>query len=264
VAASALGRADAAGAACTEASMKVAVISANLGGYDAVVPWPEQEGLPPGVTVDVHRLDDRSFQGRDLAMTSRLKCGIPKWFGAELFPGYDVYLWVDASRALAPDTVAWFLNRLGMYELALFLHPERMTIRQEYEFIKARLQRPGETYLNSRYAGEWLEAQYRAVSKPWHIDNRLYASTAFAYRPTLTIQRAFKEVWHHKSRYLLHDQLALPYAVREHRVKVLELPENIYTLPQLPITRQKRGGAQALVPPKPVMPANRVVREGTY
>lgn len=234
--------------------MKVAVISANLGGYDAVAPWPDQV-VPAGVTVDVHRLDDRSFPGRALAMTSRLKCGIPKWFGWELCPGYDAYLWVDASRGLAPDTVAWFLERQRGSELLVFLHPERRTIREEYEFVKARLARPGETYLNSRYAGEWLDAQYKAVNQPWHVDNRLYASTAFLYRPTLPVKRAFKEVWHHKSRYLLHDQLALPFAVREHRVHVVELPDNIYTLPQLPITRQKRRA-----PASPVMPPNREAR----
>lgn len=219
--------------------MKVAVISANMGAYDAVVPWPEQV-VPAGVQVDVHRLDDRTFPGRELAMTGRLKCGLPKWFGWELRPGYDLYLWVDASRAIVPDTVAWFLARIGNAELVAFLHPERSTIRAEYEFVKARMARPGETYLNSRYRGEWLDAQFAAVNKPWHIDNRLYASTAFLYRPTLPVQKAFKEVWHHKSRYLLHDQLALPYALREHRVKVHERKENIYTLPQLPITRVKR------------------------
>lgn len=221
--------------------MRVAVISGNFGGYDAVVPWPASE-VPAGVSVDVHRLDDRSLPGRDLAMTSRLKCGIPKWFGWELFPGYDAYLWVDASRALTAETVAWFLERLGSSDLVVFLHPERRTIREEYLFVKARLARPGETYLTSRYAGEWLDQQFEAVSKPWHRDDRLYASTAFMYRPSVPVQRAFRTVWCHKARYLLHDQLVFPYAVREERVRVAELAEDVYKVPVLPISRVRRRG----------------------
>lgn len=220
--------------------MKVAVISANLGGYDAVAPWPTSV-VSADVTVDVHRLDDRSFPGRDLAMTSRLKCGIPKWFGWELFPGYDLYLWVDASRAITPETVQWFLDRIGTADLLAFLHPERQTIEAEYAFVKARLARAGETYLTSRYEGEWLDAQYAAVCRPWYVDNRLYATTAFLYRPTLAVRRAFQDVFLHKARYLLHDQLSFPFLLREHKVHVRELTENVYTVPVLPITRQKRG-----------------------
>ena len=218
----------------------VCVVSANLGGYDPQIPWVDQV-VPAGVTVDVHRFTDENFPGRDKAMRPALKCGLPKMFGWEMLPGYDLYLWVDASRGLLrPDTVAWFLAAIGSAELLLFLHPERSTIQAEYAFVKAKLE-AGSRYLSSRYAGEWLESQYLAVQKPWHLDNRLYASTAFLYRPTLRVQAMMKDWWFHKSRYLLHDQLALPYVVREHRVRVVERPEDIYRFEHLPYTRKMRA-----------------------
>lgn len=217
--------------------MKVAVLSANLGGYDPHVEWVPQV-VPDGVTVDVHRFNDANFPPRSLAMTSRLQAGIPKMFGWNMRPGYDRYIWIDASRGLLrADTVAWFLEALGDAELLVFLHPERQTIRQEYEFVKARMSRPGEKYLTSRYKAEWLDEQYAAVNQPWHRDDRLYASTAFAYRPTLRVQKALSDWWHHKSRYLLHDQLALPYVVRERGVRVVERPESVYDFEHLPFTR---------------------------
>lgn len=217
--------------------MRVAVISANLGGYDPPVAWVDQI-VPAGVTVEVHRFDDTNFPPRSKAMTPALQCAIPKMFGWELVPGADVYLWIDASRGLLrPDTVAWFLDHLFAAELLLFLHPERSTIREEYDFVKARLARPGETYLTSRYAGEWLDAQYAAVTTPWYLDNRLYASTAFCYRPTVPVQRMMNAWWFHKSRYLLHDQLALPYVVRDHEVRVAERAESVYDFEHLPMTR---------------------------
>ncbi len=174
-------------------------------------------------------------------MTPALQCAIPKMFGWQLCPGYDWYLWIDASRGLLrPDTVAWFLDRAGESELVLFLHPERTTIRAEYLFMQARMARPGETYLTGRYAGEWIDAQYAAVTPPWYVDDRLYASTAFLYRPTVAVQRMMKEWWYFKSRYLLHDQLALPYVVREHGVFVRELRESVYDCVHLPMTRPGR------------------------
>lgn len=219
--------------------MKVAVISANLGGYDPHVEWTPQV-VPAGVTVEVHRLTDATFPRRVKAMTPALQAGIPKMCGYELYPGADVYLWVDASRGLLrPDTVAWFLDGLGRSELLLFLHPERHTIREEYAFVKAKLAARSR-YLTKRYEGEWLDEQFAAVNVPWYTDDRLYASTAFMYRPTVVVRRMLREWFYHKARYLLHDQLALPYLVRDHGVHVAERPESVYDCEYLPMTRGAR------------------------
>lgn len=219
--------------------MKLAVLSANLGGYDPHVPWVPQ--LVNGASVDAHRFNDGNFPLREKAMKPALQCAIPKMFGFDIVPGADVYLWVDASRGLLrPDTAQWFLDKLGTAEMALFLHPERHTIREEYDFMKTRMARAGETYLTARYAGEWLDQQYAAVCQPWYEDRKLYASTAFIYRPTVRVRAMMREWWFHKSRYLLHDQLALPYVVKEHRVHVAEMTESVYNCDHLPYTRKQR------------------------
>lgn len=223
--------------------MRVAVISANLGGYDPQIPWVHQV-VPAGVSVDVHRLTDENFSGREKAMLPALKCGIPKWFGWELFPHYDLYLWMDASRGLLrPDTVAWFLAQAGNADLLLFKHPERATVREEYAFMKARMARTGETYLTSRYAGEWLDEEF-AASRP---DAPLFASTAFVYQPTLAVRAIFKEVWYRKTRYCLHDQLALAHAVADSRIshdfRLKVIPDSVYDCPHLPFTRKMKTSA---------------------
>lgn len=225
--------------------MRTAVISANLGGYDPQIPWVPQ--VIDGGTVEIHRLTDANFPGREKAMQPALKCGIPKWFGWELFPNYDTYIWIDASRGLLrTDTAAWFLDQAGAADLLLFKHPERSTVKEEYEFMKARMARRGETYLTSRYAGEWLDAQYEATI---HGAGTLplYASTAFVYRPTMAVRAIFKEVWYHKTRYLLHDQLALPYAVQQarlsHDLTIKVIDANVYDCPHLPFTRKMKASA---------------------
>lgn len=222
---------------------RVALISANLGSYDPVVPWPEQR--PPAyVRVDVHRFTDANFPPRSLAMTSRLQCGIPKWWGWQMLPGYDVYIWVDASCAPAPGAVAWFLEQLGDGAIAVFRHPERRTIREEYEFMVARMARRGETYLNSRYKGEWLREQYDAIADDAEYeDDELFATTAFVYRPLEDVQNAFRDVWCAKARYLLHDQLIFPYALTQNFCRPNVIETNYLQCPALTFTRKRRTAA---------------------
>ena len=204
--------------------MKLAIISANLGGYEQLAEWPSLE-VPPGVEVQVLRLTDRELPPRPLAMTSRLQCGIPKWFGVEFAPDADVILWIDASCAPTPTAVSWFLDRLHG-EVAVFAHPERQTIREEYHFIAGRMARPGERYLTSRYQGEWLHEQFAEIERVGLAGLPLYASTAFAYRPTVRVQAALRDVFVAKARYCLHDQLSFPVALHQHGCRVTVLPDN--------------------------------------
>lgn len=221
--------------------MKIAIVSANLGDYDPQVPWVEQLTRRPDVMFDMVRFTDSTCPPRVKAMTSSLQCGIIKMHMWDFVPGYDAYIWMDASRGmLRPDTAEWFTSKLGSAELLLFLHPERRTIREEYDFIKTRMARPGERYLTGRYRGEWLDEQYAAVNVPWHTDNVLYASTAFMCRPTLRVKDMMRAWFYHKARYLLHDQLALPFVAREHRVHVATASDSVYDCVHMPMTRTKR------------------------
>ena len=51
---------------------------------------------------------------------------------------------------------------------------------------------------------------------------------------------AFKEWWFHKTRFLLHDQLALPYVLARAKVKVKTIDASIYKLPYWEHTRKRR------------------------
>jgi hypothetical protein len=220
--------------------MRVAVISANLGAYDLPVEWTPQV-VPAGVTVAVHRFDDSNFPPRPKAMTPALQVGLLKWFGPEFVPGADVYLWVDASCALLrEDSVAWFVEQLGSAGVAAFRHPERNTIRAEYDFIKARLGRPNERYLTKRYAGEWLDEQFGVIEAEGYADVPLYATTAIVYRPKPYVLEAFKEVWYGKSRYHLHDQLWFARTMFDRGTFTLRIDANYLTCDYLTYVRNRK------------------------
>ena len=219
--------------------LSACMISANLGNYDPDVPWPAQI-VPPGVTLEIRRLTDANFPPRPKAMTSRLQVGIPKMFGWQMFPGHDVYIWIDASRGVIPETLSWFLDKLDHWhaaEMVVFKHPHRDTVREEYEFVKAKLAK-GSKYLTGRYKDEWLDEQFAAVSGK---ELPLYASTAFAYRPTPKVQAALTAWWYHKTRYLLHDQLAFPHVLWQAGVVRGVLLADVYRCKYLPFVRKQRG-----------------------
>ena len=222
---------------------RVAVISANLGAYDQPVEWPALLA-PPGVEVSICRLTDATYAPRPLAMTSRLQCGIPKWFGWQFIAGdSDAILWIDASCAPTAGAVPWFLEQLGSAEVAAFAHPDRHTVREEYAFIRARMRRPGERYLTSRYQGEWLEDEFDAIRMAGKADLPLYATTAFIYRPTARVQAAFAECFLWKARYCLHDQLAFPYVLDRHQVSVSVIYENYLKCAALTYVRNRKKAA---------------------
>jgi len=135
-------------------------------------------------------------------------------FGWEMLPDYDCYIWVDASCTLLhPESVAWFLEQLGNADIAVFKHPDRISIQDEYEFLQRKLEE-GNKYLVMRYENELLHEQYIAIKRdPSYMDDKLYASTAFIYKNTETIRLMLREWWVHTSRYHSIDQLAFPYVL---------------------------------------------------
>ena len=234
--------------------MKVSVISANMGGYEAQAVWPTL-AAPAGVEIEVHRLTDADLPRRHLAMTPRLKCGLPKMFGHEMFPGADAYVWIDASCTPTPRAVGWFLERLGpKADFALFAHPERRSVREEMAFMADRMARPGESYLTSRYAGEdfdgiwrWFEREAgwqgttRSRRSSIYADDRLFASTAFAYRASRRphVAAMLSEWWLTKTRWLLHDQVSLPLLLWLHGCSVSVIQDDYLRCEALTFTRRR-------------------------
>lgn len=215
--------------------MNAVIITANLGNFDPPGEWAEQPGVP------LVCFTDENFPPRSKSMTPRLQARIPKMFGWEMAPGFDTYIWCDASFAMQrPDSVAWLLDRMGDADMALFLHPDRRTIRDEHGFIKAKLA-AGNRYLTDRYAGELLDEQLTAVTPDGYIDDTLYASCSFAYRNVPWVRECLRAWWFHTSRYHTVDQLALPFVVRQFLSgRIVQIKENIYKTPYLTYIRNQR------------------------
>lgn len=207
---------------------KIAIVTANFGKFDKEID-PVQQGLQS----NFYRFTEENFPLRSKAMSPRLQARIPKMFSWQMAPGYDYYLWVDSSCQLAhPDALKWFMEHLGQdNDMVVFKHPNRDTVQQEADYIKARLAKNC-PYITPRYQDELIDAQLAEVDP----QAQLYASTAFLYRNTPVVQKALKEWWYNTSRFHIVDQLSFPWAIKDLNKKVI--PESYLKIPYLKYVRK--------------------------
>jgi hypothetical protein len=208
--------------------MRVAILTAILGNFDTPVD-PVPQRLPAGVTeIAFHRYTDENFPPITGLMPP-LQGRLAKVFGWQMFPGYDVYIWLDGACSFArEDCVEWFLQQLGDHDMVLFRHPTRTTIQQEVEHIEQKLQ-INHPYIVPRYKNNLHREQLtECLSDAAFTDNVLYASTLFVYRNTPKVQAAFKSWWYYETRYYACDQIALPYVLWKHDIDVHRLDMNHY------------------------------------
>ena len=214
--------------------MKVAVITANLGGFDPTVPYENQT-----IKYNFYRFTDENFPPRFNSMTPRLQARIVKMFGWQMIPPHDYYIWVDASCVLSDtNSIKWFLDQCKDVDMAVFKHPDRNSIQEEADYLKERLRR-GDPYIVNRYKNELIDEQLEIIKSDKRFkDQNLYASTAFVYKNNTRTQNVMFHWWHHTSRYHSIDQLALPYVLQTQECKFQAIPESYLKIPYLEHVRK--------------------------
>lgn len=207
--------------------MKIAILTAILGNFDKPVDPVKQDTEHEVV---FHRFTDEDFPPIT-GLTPRLQYRIPKLFGWEMFPGHDIYVWLDGACSFKrPDCLEWYLDQLGDNEIALFRHPVRGTAKKETDHIEEKLQAK-HPYMMPRYANGLHKEMYEVcLADPDFVDKDLYASTMFVYRNTPRVQAMMKDWWYYQSRYYTCDQVSLMYVLQKHRIKVKKIDEPMYKI----------------------------------
>lgn len=208
--------------------MRIAILSANLGDFDKVVEPVEQE-LPEGIeSITYHCYTDEDFPPIT-GLTPRLQYRIPKYFGWQMFPGYDYYIWLDGGCSfLRSDSVKWYLSQLDKADMALFKHPSRRNIRQEVEHIEEHLQL-GKPYITPRYKNGLHKEQLAVIqADKTYKDDKLFASTTFIYQNNARVQAMMHDWWFYQSRYFTCDQVVLPWLFDGWGIKYKTFDQRIY------------------------------------
>jgi hypothetical protein len=209
--------------------MRVAVISASLGNFVALA-TPMLQALSTEGTVTFVPFTNENFPVRSCTYTPRMQARVPKLWGWDLVPGYDVYVWLDATLTFRQtSSVQWLLDELGEVDVALFKHPYRTTVAQEAAFLREEL--PKSRRLMQRYTGELLDEQLEAVTGV--EEEGLHAGGVVVYRPTPRVCAMLAAWWKHVSCFHQDDQLSLPFVLKQHDVQAHIINANIYENPYL-------------------------------
>lgn len=206
--------------------MKLAILSANLNSFDKIVE-PVEQVLPKDIDlISYHCFTDSDFPPIT-GLTPRFQYRIPKFFGWQMYPDYDYYIWLDGSMSFTKeDSVSWFIKELGNADMAVFKHPWRTSIQAESDHIEDHLQK-GKPYITARYKNGLHKEQLKDIQLDTdYTDDHLYASTAFIYRDSEEVRDALRLCWLHQSRYWTVDQLAFTYCLKDLAVSVIN--ENVF------------------------------------
>jgi hypothetical protein len=171
--------------------------------------------VPQTVPVDFHRAE------LSKRLPARLEAKIPKMFGWQLVPNYDLYLWLDGNISLNnPDTIKYLLEQIEGHDIVVIRHHRRPNIRQEVRYLRKGL-REQSIYLVTRYNNELWKEQYEEIcADKDYIDDLLVIGGIFLYRNTPEVQKMMKEWWYHVSRYNVQDQISFPYVLKKSGIKI--------------------------------------------
>lgn len=208
---------------------KIAVITASLGGFDKTEP-----PVPQSIDYDYFLFTDKNFPPRFNAMTPRLQAKIPKFFGWQMVPGYDYYLWLDGNLVFkSPDSLKYFFDNCKGYDIVVLKHPRRNNVKWEGRYVERGVEQQS-NYIIGRYENELLEEQMAEIkADPDFVDDLLVNGGVFMYRNTKKVQKMLKEWWYHVSRYLIMDQCSFAYVLKKSGLRVNVRPDKYDDCPYL-------------------------------
>lgn len=215
--------------------MKIAVLTANLGSFDNLIGMMNQN-----IDADYHVFTDTNFPPIT-GLTPRLQYRIPKLFGWEMVPDYDIYIWLDGSMSLQyKDSVQWLLEQLGDADMAVFAHPWRWTIEEEVNHIEEKL-KEGNKYITSRYQNGLHKEMFEIIKEDKsYLDNMLFASNVFVYRNNEKVQEMMKSWWYYQSRYFTCDQVAMPYVIDKSELDINIIADNVFKTPYVSLVSKHK------------------------
>lgn len=139
-----------------------------------------------------------------------------------LFLKDAVTIWIDGNIWLQQDTITIVDELLGDADIALFRHPYRANVWEEFAALKEqeRFQIP---WLQKQLAAQ--ERAYRAEGLP--ADTPAYECNFMVRRNNERVNRLMESWWAQICRWQWRDQVSLPYALWKSDVKLASHAANV-------------------------------------
>lgn len=193
--------------------MKIALITANIGGIDEIhAPVKQKEDY------EFIYITENTLPFPLPNFNNRMK---GKYFKTQphTFLDHDIFIWLDSSVEIIDGTfITWVKEKLKDHEFVCSLHPERDNVYDEIGYITTMMS-SGNKYLLERYAGQPFEQE-----KLFYVGNGmfgpLYNGWFYATRNNHRMNKVLNEWWELIVRYTNFDQTQLSYVLWKHNVKV--------------------------------------------
>lgn len=210
---------------------KVCVVTADFGNhiknFNPIIP-KQNEDL---YEVIIKIYDDNNTTSRINSLHPRTKGKIPKmleWMETES----DYYIWIDSKfKVKSENFVNDIINYLGDYEICLFEHPNRDSIKKEGDFVLSGIINNDE-YLIDRYSGEKIKEQIDFyLNDKDFVDQNLFSLGLFVFSKKLIINKDYNlmtDWFFHNCYWSIQDQLSLPYLLQKHKTKYKTFNFNIF------------------------------------
>lgn len=195
--------------------MKIALISANIGGFDRVHVHKKQNVEYEYLYFDKCELDH---------LSNRMQAKYGK-MQAHKFVDADVFIWIDGSfQIIEDDFIEFLMIQLVYNEIAMPLHPKRPNAYEEMNFLISCLDE-NEKYVSDRYKGIKFEQEldfYMANYFP--VNYPLYACGVFARLNNEKVNKFFDAWWQRCLEFSEFDQGLFSFEAWRHGIKINSFP----------------------------------------
>ena len=202
---------------------KVRVITADFGDHISNYNYQLPHQITKKYEVEYICYTDQNTSSRLLSLHPRLKSKIPKMLDW-VENSADYYIWFDSKFKIRSNTlVDDVIDSLGDYDIQIFKHPQRKSIKSEIDFLEDEMLRLNNNYLIDRYKGERIRSQYEFyLQDPNFIDNNFFSMGFFVYSKNLIKNRDYNlmtDWFFHNCYWSIQDQISFPYLLHKHKTK---------------------------------------------
>lgn len=203
--------------------MKVALLTANVGGIDNVPPVPEQS-----VPYDYFCYTEKNLPFPLHNLDSRLKGKYCK-INTHRFLKHDIFIWIDGRIEItSPDFVKTMVEWLQNKDVVISRHQYRHNVYEEIHWIQ-EMMRNGNKYLLERYAHEPFNEELKFYSgQGMPVDYPLFACGVFARWNNPKVNWVFRDWWLMCLEYSNFDQSQFSYIAWGNQLNIKQLsPDEI-------------------------------------
>lgn len=174
------------------------------------------------------------FTGENIFQNPIMEAKRYKVLGHQFFPDHDILIWVDANISINIPVSELIEKYLGHSDLALFKHPYRESIYEEFNTLRT----------DARFENVWLqqklneqEEHYRNI-EGFFSNRGLWECNFIIRRNRKAINAVFENWWAEICTWQWRDQVSFPIAWEKSQLylKLNSIPGNIRENPDFTYT----------------------------